>query len=78
MEKKWFNIKAHNVLRLAGENVATKIASAEKDEAEAEAANELHADSSADSSPGSNSRPTKDNSIKEERDLIVIKSNYKL
>ena len=63
MEKKWFNIKAHDVLRLAGENVAINKAAAG-----AEAANEMHADSSAESnavfktgykessSPGSNAR----------------------
>ena len=38
-EEKWLNKKAHDGLRLAGENVATKIAAVEEDEAEAKAAN---------------------------------------
>ena len=37
-------------MRLAGENVATKKAAVEKDEAVAEAAKEMYADSSAESS----------------------------
>ena len=40
-------MKAHEALRLAGENVAIKKAAAENDEAGAESANEMHAVSSA-------------------------------
>ena len=64
------NIKANEALRLADKNVATKKAASEKDEAEAEAAKKLHADSSAESNavyvPGSNAGPTTDNFTKEE------------
>ena len=107
--EKWLNIKEHDALKLAGVNVTTEKAAVEKDEAEAEAANEIHADSSAeskaaaekdeagaeaakkrhgdssaesntviitgckgDSSPGSNARPTKDNSTKEESPLCTL------
>ena len=48
-EEKWLNIKANEALSLADKNVATEKAASEKDEAEAETAKELHAESSAES-----------------------------
>ena len=58
---KWLNVKANEALRLADENVAIKKAASEKDEVEAEAAKEMHADSSA----GSNAKAKEEAAVGE-------------